>query len=503
MVSVLGEGVIIIAVTELRPVKSKPGSTLDYIMDENKTLLPENSGSMDPSVSASDGEIALAARQKLVTGINCSTLFAKQEMKAVPERFGNRGEIALWHGIQSFAEGEVDPKKAHEIGVELARKMWGNDHQVIMATHLKTNCIHNHFAVNAYSFRDGKKVPSRRSEYLKFRELSDEICRRERLSVLEDSGFLQGQSNRAYWYSRTRRPDQMEPIREDILYCLRYSASWDEFDAHLSARGYGVQGLNKLEITSIDWERSIPVEELGIPSETVFQMVKRDDPKVWAECDAHPPLTKKKYLLLEILLDKGPDGNGKTIFEKTEPDRMPDRLDPVSELMDRTYMKFKGRKKEELVPGAVYGIVERLWEQAKESNDEILHPDLRHILAEKDGFFEDHRFLTENRLYTAFDLKKDIRICETRIRELKREGDRLYKRIRRAKDPEKKAEYQKERNRLKQELAEERQRVRTEKGIQRRAPWLHYLLEGEALYEQKYLSRERNRSRQKSRDLER
>ncbi len=494
---------IVIAVTELRPAKSGPGSTLDYIMDESKTLLSENSGSMDPSVSASGGEIPLAAGQKLVTGINCSTLFAKQEMKAVPKRFGSRGEIVLWHAVQSFAEGEVDPKKAHEIGVELARKMWGNNYQVIVTTHLKTNCVHNHFAVNAYSFRNGIKIPSRRSEYLKFRELSDEICHREHLSVLTNSGFLQGQSNRAYWYSRTRRPDHLEPIREDILYCLRYSASRDEFHAHLSAKGYGVQGINQLEITSAGWEHSIPVEELGVPSETVLQMLERDDPKVWEECDAHPPLTRKRYLLLQILLNKGPAGKEKNVFEITEQNQMPDQRDPVQELMDKTYMKFKGRKKEELVPVAVYGIVERLWEQAEGSRDEILFPDLRHALTRQKGLFEDRRFLTENRLHTDFALKKDIGECEARIRELEREGDRLYNRIRREMDPEKKAEYQKERNERKEELAEKRQRVRTERGIRKRAPWLCYLLETEVVYEQEYLDRERNRGRQKSRDPER
>ena len=56
MVSDLEEGVIVIAVTELRPVRNGSDSTLDYIMDESKTLLPENSGRMDPLVSAPDGE---------------------------------------------------------------------------------------------------------------------------------------------------------------------------------------------------------------------------------------------------------------------------------------------------------------------------------------------------------------------------------------------------------------------------------------------------------------
>ena len=51
--------------------------------------------------------------------------------------------------FQSFKHGEVTPEQAHEVGVKLAQKMWGDRFQVIVATHLNTDCLHNHFVVNS------------------------------------------------------------------------------------------------------------------------------------------------------------------------------------------------------------------------------------------------------------------------------------------------------------------------------------------------------------------
>ena len=51
---------------------------------------------------------------------------------------------------QSFAKGEVTPEVAHEIGVKLAEEMWGDRFEVVVSTHLNTQCIHNHFVLKGY-----------------------------------------------------------------------------------------------------------------------------------------------------------------------------------------------------------------------------------------------------------------------------------------------------------------------------------------------------------------
>ena len=57
-------------------------------------------------------------KQIYVDTINCSKRNAYAEMVAVQKRFGSRGDIVAWHGFQSFAEGEVTPDEAFEIGID-------------------------------------------------------------------------------------------------------------------------------------------------------------------------------------------------------------------------------------------------------------------------------------------------------------------------------------------------------------------------------------------------
>ena len=87
-----------------------------------------------------------APLHRFVSGINCSPATARDEMLAVKKRFGKKDGTVAYHGYQSFAPGEATPELAHEIGVKLATRLWGDRYQVIIATHLdKENHLHNHF----------------------------------------------------------------------------------------------------------------------------------------------------------------------------------------------------------------------------------------------------------------------------------------------------------------------------------------------------------------------
>ncbi len=85
-------------------------------------------------------------RKMYVGGINCSKQNAYAEMIAVQRRFGLRGKVVGYHGIQSFREGEVTPEQAFEIGKATARKMWGDRYQVLVTVHLNTENVHCHLS---------------------------------------------------------------------------------------------------------------------------------------------------------------------------------------------------------------------------------------------------------------------------------------------------------------------------------------------------------------------
>ena len=83
-----------------------------------------------------------------------------------------------YHGYQSFAPGEATPELAHEIGLALAKKLWGEKYQVLVATHLdRENHLHNHFVLNTVSFVDGIKYHRTEQDYFDMQRESDRLCR--------------------------------------------------------------------------------------------------------------------------------------------------------------------------------------------------------------------------------------------------------------------------------------------------------------------------------------
>ena len=124
------------AVTGFWPIYKNLKATLDYADNPDKTT--------DRRYLDDDLYAALSYaendnktdRKMYVGGINCSKQNAYSEMIAVQRRFGIRGKVVGYHGIQSFREGEVTPEQAFEIGKATARKMWGDRYGQLTAENI-------------------------------------------------------------------------------------------------------------------------------------------------------------------------------------------------------------------------------------------------------------------------------------------------------------------------------------------------------------------------------
>ena len=65
--------------------------------------------------------------------------------------------------------------------------MFADDkYQVVFATHLDRNHLHNHFVVNAVNPYDGKKLQTDHAFIRRMREENDRICREHNLSVIDE-----------------------------------------------------------------------------------------------------------------------------------------------------------------------------------------------------------------------------------------------------------------------------------------------------------------------------
>ena len=125
------------AVTKIWAIKDSLQRVLDYAANPDQTEYDALAQTLH--YAENDAKTKLNESAQLVTGIHCRADHAWEDMRAVQERFGKTDGVVALHAYQSFREGEVTPEQCHEIGVALARKVWGKRFQVLVATHMNTD----------------------------------------------------------------------------------------------------------------------------------------------------------------------------------------------------------------------------------------------------------------------------------------------------------------------------------------------------------------------------
>ena len=125
-----------------------------------------------------------ATEDKLISGVNCSPESALDEFRFVKKRFHKEDGRSYYHIVQSFSpDDDLTPETAHEIGLKFAEYFPG--FQIVVATHVNTNAIHNHLIMNSVNFENGKMFHQSRNEMLQAKEYSNQLCREYGLSVTE------------------------------------------------------------------------------------------------------------------------------------------------------------------------------------------------------------------------------------------------------------------------------------------------------------------------------
>lgn len=179
------------AVTCMWRVRKRLDTVIDYVRNPEKTISEEVVKEIYPDDDL-ESVLKYAANEEktekmmYVGGVNVNPGIAYEEMTTVKRQFDKTDGILAWHGYMSFKPGEVTAAKAHEIGMEFAKKMW-SDYQVVVATHCNTGVYHCHFVVNSVSYKTGKRIHDETS-WFRFRHAADEICRAHGLSTVEKSG---------------------------------------------------------------------------------------------------------------------------------------------------------------------------------------------------------------------------------------------------------------------------------------------------------------------------
>lgn len=195
--------------------------TLDYVMQQKKTRWYDAT---------------------LVTGHNCVPQSAYTEMLTTKQRFRKTDGRQFYHFVQSFSEDDpITPAEANAIGLELAQREFPG-FEVVVATHVDTNHLHNHLVVNSVSCTTGKKLHQSADDLLAHRRANDDICASCGLSVLE---VPEKQSKRKRMtpgeYQAGLRGDSWKlDLLQTINEALEYAVDRESFIENMEVEGYQI-----------------------------------------------------------------------------------------------------------------------------------------------------------------------------------------------------------------------------------------------------------------------
>lgn len=227
------------ATTKIWAIHSRLDHLVDYVGNPEKTanLIFDDLN----SVLEYAGEEYKTEQHFFVSGINCQPETAYAAMSDALKMSDKKIKVLGYHAYQSFAEGEVTARTAHEIGVKLAQELWGDKFQVMVATHLNTNHYHNHFVLCSTSFIDGKRFHSCKKSYHTMREASDRLCREYALSVIENPQYGKSRHYAEWQAEREGKPTWRGIIKKDVDEAIAQAMTDKQFFFYLRGQGYEIK----------------------------------------------------------------------------------------------------------------------------------------------------------------------------------------------------------------------------------------------------------------------
>ena len=232
------------AYTSVIPVR-RLDRAVKYVMNKEKTTAVSLQDALDYAANRDKTE-----QSCLESSYACTLETAFADMRQTKERWHKSGGVQGYHLVQSFAVGEVTPELAHQIAKELADRMLGGRYEYVIGTHLNTGHIHSHIVWNSVSCVDGKKYRSNHKSYVtEIRAVSDELCRKYKLSVIDTENSNHVAKPHAEWRAeKNGQSTWRTAIRQDVDEAIQQSLTWRQFLTALERKGYEINLTRKYPV---------------------------------------------------------------------------------------------------------------------------------------------------------------------------------------------------------------------------------------------------------------
>ena len=234
------------AITKIHPIKSTLNLAIDYIVNGDKT-----------------------DEQLLVSTHKCHESTAHTQFLRTRNDAGTKGTVLARHLIQSFLPGETTPEIAHQIGMELCKKILKNEYEFVLSTHIDKGHIHNHIIFNNVNMVTGRCYQSNKKSYHKIRYQSDKLCKENNLSVIDEfyeSYKKKYKTNGKSWYENEqakRGTSWKSRLQFDIDRMIKQSKDWDDFLKKMADLGYQIKYGKHIAFKPKDKLRFIRSKTIG------------------------------------------------------------------------------------------------------------------------------------------------------------------------------------------------------------------------------------------------
>lgn len=338
-----------------------------------------------------------------------------------------------FHAFQSFAKGEVTPEIAHQIGIRLANELWGDRFEVVVTTHLNTNCIHNHFCLNSVSFKDGKKYYDTHASYALMRETSDRLCEEYNLIVLKEKRCPKSNIDYSKFYQHKAKQTQYcSEVKEDIDYAIGQADEFNEFITIMKKLNYEVTNrYGRLSVRPLNRKRPIRIERAFGNDYQIENINNR---------------------ILTTHVVKVPFPEARTLKGKY-----------------KSKTKLKNKRK---ITGirALYFHYCYLLKIYPSRTKRVMSKELREDIKKMDRLSNEARFLSKGNIQTAEELLKNKESTIKKLSELQGTRDYKYKKRKKAKTIEEREQFQNEINVLNREIKNLREEKAMIEEIELRIP---------------------------------
>ena len=433
---------------------------IDYAENPDKTTDPKYLDDGLRRVLAYTENDCKTDRKMYVSTINCPKQDPYGAMMATKRRFGKLGGNVAYHAFQSFKTGEVTPEEAHAIGLETARRMWGDEYQIVVTTHLNTENVHNHMVINSVSFKTGRKFENHVSDHYKLREISDAICAARGKSVLKEATFYGGEKG-AYWAHQKGQLTHRDILRRDVDEAISHCATYNSFARYLRGLGYEFRREaygNNPSVIAAGWTRAVRLKSLGpqYTPDAIHDRLLANHSKPELYCILYPQRKRTPLLAIE--------------YAYREARRM-DGLQLIFAIFLEMLKVCTGNN-------------------LAENKVLPLSPLLREEVRKLDQYIEDYKLLCDCHIDTAEELSAFRAFTAAKIDELEKQREQIRNRIRRAPEAEK-AQLKEQAKALTSQITPLRKRIKIADRIMERSVRMRQLLNQERQLETNEITKER------------